>query len=575
MTQEPTSPGADEELAALLTRAREWVAGDPDPLTRAQLAAAAEAQDLEELRAALAAPLSFGTAGLRGLVGPGPARMNRATVIRVTHGLAAHLLRTVGDQRPVVVGFDARPDSARFARDTVGVLAAAGLPVAHFAQPVPTPLVAHVARVRGAAGAVVITASHNPPAYNGYKVYGPDAIQIVAPDDRSIAAATAAAPPAQDVGWFAPEDADGVEVLGEPEAGDYLDDVAAAVPRTQGGGPRIVYTPLHGVAGDLAIRALRAAGFHDLHEVASQAAPDGTFPTVAFPNPEEPGVLDEALGLAAEVDADLVLANDPDGDRLAVAVPDRNGYRTLTGNQIGVLLGDHLLRLTAAAHPVVASSVVSSPMFALVAAGHGARHETTLTGFKWICRAAAEIAEQEHGQVVFGYEEALGYAVGTVVRDKDGISAAVTAAELVRELAAAGHTLVDRLEELYQRHGLWVSLQRAVTLQDVGAPDLVDAALDAAIALVGARLGGRRVTGVEDHRQAGERPAWQGPAPLVELGFEHGGRVLVRPSGTEPKVKVYVDLPAARTGDLAEQEAQLLVETDQAARDLLAAIGLG
>ncbi len=574
MTQEPTSPGADEELAALLTRAREWVAGDPDPLTRAQLAAAAEAQDLEELRAALAAPLSFGTAGLRGLVGPGPARMNRATVIRVTHGLAAHLLRTVGDQRPVVVGFDARPDSARFARDTVGVLAAAGLPVAHFAQPVPTPLVAHVARVRGAAGAVVITASHNPPAYNGYKVYGPDAIQIVAPDDRSIAAATAAAPPAQDVGWFAPEDADGVEVLGEPEAGDYLDEVAAAVPRTTGRDPRIVYTPLHGVAGELALRALGAAGFDDVREVASQAAPDGTFPTLSFPNPEEPGVLDAALALAAEVDADLVLANDPDGDRLAVAVRDRDGHRTLTGNQIGVLLGDHLLRHTDAGRPVVASSVVSSPMFALVAADHGARHETTLTGFKWICRAVARIAEQEHGEVVFGYEEALGYAVGTVVRDKDGISAAVTAAELVRELAGAGRTLVDRMEELYQRHGLWVSHQRAVDLADTTSPDRVSEALEVASTLVGARLGGRRVTGIEDHRQAGERPAWRGPAPLVEVGLEDGGRALVRPSGTEPKVKVYVDLPSPRRGDLGEQETRLLVQSDQVAGDLLAAIRL-
>ena len=575
MTDDPASPGADEELATLLARARKWAEGDPDPVTRGQLAAAAEAQDLEELRAALAAPLAFGTAGLRGIVGPGPARMNRATVLRVTHGLAEHLLRTVGDQRPVVVGFDARPDSARFARDTVAVLAAAGLPVATFEQPVPTPLVAHVAAVRGAAGAVVITASHNPPAYNGYKVYGPDAIQIVSPDDRSIAAAAAAAPPARDVPWAAPEKSDEVEVLGEREAGDYLDDVAAAVPRTQGGGPRIVYTPLHGVAGDLAIRALRAAGFHDLHEVASQAAPDGTFPTVAFPNPEEPGVLDEALALAAEVGADLVLANDPDGDRLAVAVRDRDGYRTLTGNQIGVLLGDHLLRHTDAARPVVASSVVSSPMFALVAAGHGARHETTLTGFKWICRAAAVIAEQEHGQVVFGYEEALGYAVGTVVRDKDGISAAVTAAELTRELAGAGHTLMDRLEELYQRHGLWVSHQRAVTLRGLGTPDLVGEALDAAIALVGTRLGGHRVTGAEDHRQAGDRPAWRGPAPLVELAFEANGRVLVRPSGTEPKVKVYVDLPAARTGDLAEQQVRRLVEADRVANDLLAAIGLG
>ena len=574
MNLDPASPDAADELPALLARARAWVAGDPDPVTRGQLAAAIDAQDLGQLRAALAAPLAFGTAGLRGVVGPGPARMNRATVIRVTHGLAHHLLRTVGRDRPVIVGFDARPDSARFARDAVAVLAAAGLPVAFFEQPVPTPLVAHVARIRGAAGAVVITASHNPPADNGYKVYGPDAIQIVPPDDRAIADGAAAAPPAREVAWVAPEEADVVEVLGEREASAYLDEVVAAVPRTVGAEPRVVYTPLHGVAGDLAGRALAMAGFRDVHEVVSQAAPDGTFPTVEFPNPEEPGALDAALALAADVDADLVLANDPDGDRLAVAVREPGGYRTLTGNQLGVLLGDHLLRHTVAARPVVASSVVSSPMFALVAADHGARHETTLTGFKWICRGAAAIAEQEDGEVVFGYEEALGYAVGTVVRDKDGISAAVAAAELVRELAGSGRTLVDRLEELSQRHGLWVSHQRAVPLPDDLPPARVSEALEVANTLVGARLGGRRVSSVEDHRQARGRPAWQGPAQLVELGFEDGGRVLVRPSGTEPKVKVYVDLSAPRQGDLAEQEARLLVRSGQVAKELMAAVGL-
>lgn len=575
MTGGVDPPAESGALAALRARARTWIAGDPDPGTRRALSEAVEAGDAEELTHALAAPLRFGTAGLRGPVGPGPARMNRATVIRVSHGLAQHVRTTVGEDRPVVVGFDARPDSARFARDAVGVLCAAGLPVAAFDRPVPTPVVAHAARVAAAAAAVVVTASHNPPADNGYKVYGPDAIQIVPPDDRAIAQAAETAPAASEVPRADPGDAR-VRILGEPDLERYLADVLRVRPQMRGPAPRVVYTPLHGVAGELATRALAAAGYGDVHVVAAQQEPDGTFPTVASPNPEESGVLDRALTLAGDVDADLVLANDPDGDRLAVAVPDpRGGHRILTGNQIGVLLGDHLLRHTDAARPVVASSVVSSPMFAEVAAAHGARHEVTHTGFKWICRAAVTVARDESGEALFGYEEALGYAVGTAVLDKDGISAAVTMADLVCDLAGAGLGVLDRLDELYRHHGLWVSCQHGVALEAGDGPSRIAEALDAVSGVAGGRLGGRRVLRVEDHRRLEEGPAWRGPAELVEVALEGGGRALLRPSGTEAKVKVYVDLRTERSGSLAAQEARLLAQADRVAQDLVSLSSLG
>lgn len=591
------SAGADD-LAALRAAARRWADQDPDPATRRRLRTAVDEDDLAELRAAMGAPLVFGTAGLRGPVGPGPARMNLATVLRTTHGLAEHVRDTVGTARPVVVGFDARPDSPAFARAAGEVLLAAGLEVLAFAEPVPTPLVAHAARVRAAAAAVVVTASHNPREDNGYKVYDADAIQIVPPDDAAIAAAAAAAPPAAEVPRTPPDAApDRWTRLGEEDVVAYLADLGAARPESDGPPVRLVYTALHGVGAAVTRRALAEAGHRDVHEVASQVEPDGRFPTTARPNPEEPGTLDAARALAGEVGADLGLAQDPDADRLAVTVPAEDdedagvggvgvgprrasgGHRPLTGNQLGVLLGDHLLATGAHARPVVASSLVSTPMFAELARRRGARHESTLTGFKWLCRAQTSVAASEGGEPVLAFEEALGYAVGAVVHDKDGIGAAVAAADLARCLAARGATLADRLEELYQELGLWVSRQHGVRLTATPSPGEVDALLDrmAALAATGAGsapLGGLAVVGVSDQRRAPAIPAWRGPDALVGLDLEEGGRVLLRPSGTEPKVKVYVDLTAPRRGPLAEQEASLGAAADAVAEDLLVRLEL-
>jgi phosphomannomutase len=572
-----SDPAPDE----LLDRARAWAAADPDPVTRAALRAAVDARDIAELHVAMATPLAFGTAGLRGPVGPGPGRMNRATVIRTTRGLAEHVVtsrpRSAAEAPLVVVGFDARPDSATFAWDAVAVLAATGVAVRCFSEPVPTPLVAYAARMLSAAAAVVVTASHNPPADNGYKVFGRTASQIVAPEDEQIAARIAVVGPAADVPWEDPDTSPRVRPLGEETVLGYLAGVAATVPPSSAGaGPVIVHTPLHGVAGPLVQRALAQAGLRHVHPVPSQAEPDGTFPTVAFPNPEEPGALDEALAEAARRDADLVLANDPDGDRLAVAVAVPGGYRQLSGNEVGMLLGDHLLASTRAPRPLVVSSIVSSPMFASVASVHGARHETTLTGFKWICRAAMELEQREGFELVLGYEEALGYAVGGLVRDKDGISAAVAVADLARGLAERGSSLIERLGELFVAHGLWVSVQHGVVLPPDAVASRVARALDRLVQHPPTDLAGWPVAGVVDHRIGrDDQPDWLPPSVLVEVRLEGGGRALLRPSGTEPKCKVYVDLRADADSDQRAQGEALRQEARAVAHALVASAGLG
>ena len=564
--------------------ARDWIAGDPDPHTRAALQALVDAGDLDALAERVDGRLTFGTAGLRGIVGAGPTRMNRAVVISTTRGLADHLAATgVPDDVPVVVGYDGRTDSRRFAEDTIGVLVAAGRAVAAFDRPIPTPLVAYAARVLEAGAAVVVTASHNPPAYNGYKVYAGNAVQIIPPTDAAIADAIDAVGHAADVSRVPdPFAADGVTVLGDAMIARYLDEVTAARPapdrEAPASGLRIVYTPLHGVGRQVTVPALARAGHDDVHVVAEQADPDGAFPTVAFPNPEEPGALDLALDLAADLDADLVLANDPDADRLAVCVPDGAGWRALTGNQIGVLLGARILATApSGCRPLTVSSIVSSPMLADVARSHGARHEVTLTGFKWICNAALQVAADESLDFVFGYEEALGYTVGTTVRDKDGISAAVAFADLAAACRRRQETVLEHLASLYRRHGLWVSHQQSVTADEAtGMAGLTDA-----LARLGPdrhpdALAGLAVTGVTDYRVgAAQRPPWLPATDLVAVELD-GGRALVRPSGTEPKLKIYVDLRAtlAPDDDPTAREDALRARAARVAGDLAAFVGL-
>lgn len=557
--------------AALRDAATAWVEGDPDPATRAVLRTALDDGDVVALQAAMARPLTFGTAGLRGEVGPGPARMNRATVIRTTWALA-QWLDEHGHEGRVAVGYDARPDSARFAADVVGVLVAAGRDVLGWDDPTPTPLVAWAAREARAAAAVVVTASHNPPQDNGYKVYGPDAIQIVAPTDAQIAALISAAPPAAEVPRIEdPWDDDRVEDLGRFAHGRYLDQVMELVP--DDGARRadvgFVHTALHGVGGALVAAALERTGIRDaVAQVPEQHEPDGTFPTVSFPNPEEPGALDLAFALADERGVDLVLANDPDADRFACGVRDGGSWRRLSGNEVAVLLADDLLA-RAGERSVVATSIVTSPWVAAVAGHHGARHEYTLTGFKWIWHALRRL-QSDGWTPVLGAEEALGYSIGEVVRDKDGIAATVVFTDLVRRLAADGSSVLDRLAELRERDGAWVAAQVSVVRDGPDGPDEIARAMDRVRQTPPDVLAGVAVTAVTDLSVGeAERPTWLPDSDLVELALDRG-RALLRPSGTEPKIKAYVDLVAPDPDDPAAARAL----AEDVGRGLLAAAGL-
>jgi phosphomannomutase len=553
-----TRDGADGIRAA----ARAWLAGDPDPSTRAELLALLDADDMTELMSRFAAVVEFGTAGMRALLGAGPARMNRAVVIRACAGLASHWLARTPDAkaRGVVVACDARHMSRTFADDAAGVFAAGEWRVHRFAEPVPTPLLAFaVAHLRAAAG-VMITASHNPALYNGIKIYGASGAQVIPPEDADIARAIAEAPEAVGVPRDSMEEAQAKRLLVEvgPDVGDaYVEAVGALRLTPKPRAPlTIVYTPLHGVGLAWAARALAAAGFAAPVAVPEQAMPDPRFPTAPFPNPEERGTLDLALGLARKKAADLVVANDPDADRLAVAVPGGDGaFVPLTGNQIGVLLGHHLLTARPArGERAVISTIVSSPMLGVIARALGVHYEETLTGFKWIADRALALA-REGMRFVFGYEEALGYAVSDIVMDKDGISAAVVFADLAATCKSRGISVLAYLEELYRQFGLYASSQRTVSLAaESGAGHALMVKLRRAHP---AHLGGRAIRAWRDYAVAaapggGRLP----PSDVLAYELEGDTRVIVRPSGTEPKLKCYLDHrePLAQDEPLAAAE---------------------
>ena len=561
----------------LISKAQEWIAGDPDPATRAELQDLVDRGDLDEIADRMAGTLEFGTAGLRGKVEAGSNRMNRAVVIRATWGLARHVLETSGtDRGPVVVGRDARLSSPRLLEDTVGVLVAAGLAVTVIDGPAPTPVVAFLAKETGAVAAVIITASHNPPADNGYKAYASKAVQIVPPDDTSIAGWIDQAPAAVDVPLVEdPLSHPLATVVGSEVFDSYMSAVLEAVPaRESGGDLEIVYSAMHGVGGDTLTALFARAGFDRLVPVPDQFDPDGRFPTVAFPNPEEPGAMDLSNSLAAEIDADLVIANDPDADRLAVSLPIDGGWRQLSGNQIGVLLADFLLEYTDSTDPLVIQSIVSSPMLASVARAHGAKYDRTLTGFKWICNAALDRAEAGDGEFVFGYEEALGYSVGRTVRDKDGISAALAFSVMASQAQSAGGTVWDRLGALYARHGLWVSTQKSVVREGAAGAEEIAAAMVRLADHHPDSLAGIDVTAVNDYRTGAEtRPRWLGATALVEFVLGDSGRALIRPSGTEPKIKIYVDLRGDAGNDWMAAEEGLLETAAAVASDLAAFSG--
>lgn len=554
-------------MSDLVERARGLIAEDPDPETRAELEAlvARADQDDEAARKDLAdrfsGPLEFGTAGLRGRVEAGLARMNRLAVIKASWGFGTHLLADAAADartRGVVVGFDGRHSSRRFAEDTAAVLAGLGIPVRLFPDPVPTPLLAFSVPRLATAGGVMVTASHNPPWDNGYKVYLATGGQIVPPVDGAIARQIAAAPRCDRIARPAPADAATAGLRTLVDTRDtaleeaYLDGLAkASLHRGEHGPLRIAYTPMHGVGHRLAVRAFARAGFEGVAVESVQADPDGAFRTVSFPNPEEPGAMDRVLALAAETRAELVLANDPDADRLAAAVPDPSGrgYRMLSGNEIGVLLADDALEHaeTGGRPKLVVTTVVSSSLLSRMARDRGARYQETLTGFKWIADAALR-AERDGAAFLLGYEEALGYSVGPLVRDKDGIGAALRLAELARQLKSRGETLLGRIDQLLVTHGLSHQVQWSATLPGAAGRARIDAAMAALRQSPPQRIGAspvvRRLDGktgeevVRGERRASGLP----PSDLVAFQSEDGARLTVRPSGTEPKIKFYLEL---------------------------------
>ena len=549
--------------AELRTAVEAWLDDDPDERDRAELRALLNSGDGAELADRFAGRLTFGTAGLRGAVGAGPNRMNRAVVRAATAAVAGWLVDG-GGTMDVVVGCDARHRSDEFADEVARVLAGAGIRVHLLPRPGPTPLLAFAVRHLGTGAGIMITASHNPAADNGYKLYLSDGAQVVPPVDAEIESRIAALGPLADIP---------LARLDDPLVVRHDDDVATAYLDAVAGGPRaetarpgpgltIVYTPLHGVAGDLMLRAIQRAGFAAPHVVAAQGTPDPDFPTVAFPNPEEPGALDLALARARELGADLVLASDPDGDRLAVAVPavpaasaeaaeaaeagpDSGGWRQLTGDQLGALLGAFLLGDRAGPGAFAATTIVSSTLLSKIAAAASARYAETLTGFKWIARAADG---QPGARFAFGYEEALGYQVGQAVRDKDGIGAALAVLRLATTARASGGTLTTAYDDLEQAHGVHLTGQLAPRIDD---PAEVMRRIRAAPPT---DLGGAAVETVTDFAAADNGTSLP-PSDVLRFALADGSRVVIRPSGTEPKIKAYLEVTEPPGDDLSTARA--------------------
>ena len=582
-----TSSAAD---SSLLDEARTWASQDPDPATAAALhhliglVEDGDAVARQELEDSFRGTLQFGTAGLRAALGPGPNRMNRVVVRRAASGLAAFLVDAVGEASPgtrprAVVGYDARYNSDVFAAETAAIFTAAGIETFLMPAALPTPLLAYAVRALECDGGVMVTASHNPPQDNGYKVYlGRHAVaasgngaQIVAPYDAGIAARISAVDPLQPATLAS----EGWTVLDDSIAAEYQQAAAALALREHfpARDLRVVLTPMHGVGGETAQAVLHAAGFTEVTLVAEQAQPDPDFPTVSFPNPEEPGALDLALEAAARLDADIVIANDPDADRAAVAAkdPDSGAWRMLRGDEVGALLGAHVVaRLAAgttageadAASGVFANSIVSSRLLARIAAAAGYAHEETLTGFKWISRVPG---------LLYGYEEALGYCVAPdLVKDKDGITAAVLIAELAAAAKADGKTIFDTLDELYLQHGLHASDQLSIRVADLG---LLDAMMNRLRVSPPESFGSSAVEVFTDLAEGTDQLP---PTDGLLYVTRDLTRVIIRPSGTEPKLKCYLEVihHAASAAELPAARQAARASLDEVLRDVSEALGL-
>ncbi|PSV32135.1 phosphoglucomutase [Photobacterium sp. GB-27] len=528
-----------------------WLERDPDPKTRNELEQLIQDNNQAELTDRFNGRLAFGTAGLRGVVGAGPNRMNRLVIQETAAGLGQYLLRSVPEaaSKGVVIGYDGRPDSQQFAHDTASVLTAQGIKVYLTVKVAPTPVVAFGVKHLNTAAAVVVTASHNPPQYNGFKVYWENGAQIIPPQDAGIADEIDKATK-HELSYLPLEEAEDKGLL------VWLDeDYYQAYRQTMNTNPllinhtnpqsiNIAYTAMHGVGAEMAETLLADAGFDHVYSVAAQREPDGTFPTVKFPNPEETGAMDLVIAEAKNHDAVLACANDPDADRFAVAVRRDDGeYQMLTGDQVGTLFGYYLLSHAHANQNLVGNTIVSSSLLGKIATTLGARYYQTLTGFKWLTNVAMAQQTEEH-QFLFAYEEALGYTIGSKVWDKDGLSALVAFAQLTAELHAKEQTIWDQLEAIYREHGLYINAQRSIALDPTAAP-----IGDTLRHQPPTEIAGLPIVCTEDYKQS-LRTFSDGTVEGIELPvsdvliyhLQGGARVIVRPSGTEPKIKCYYEV---------------------------------
>ncbi|MEI8658063.1 phospho-sugar mutase [Vibrio sp. Hal054] len=564
----------------MMEKVTQWLSADPDPKTREELQYLIDHKEYEELEDRFKCRLEFGTAGLRGKVGCGPNRMNRLVIQQTALGLGEYLVKHVENakQRGVVIGYDGRTDSKSFAHDTAAVLSALGIKVYLTHKVAATPIAAFGVKHFNAAAAVVVTASHNPPEYNGFKVYWENGAQIIPPHDSGIAqeidiAATRVIP----LMPHSEAERQGLLVwLRE----DYYQTYRTAINsnpllshHTDPSSISIAYTAMHGVGANMAEDLLHDAGFKKVMSVKEQREPDGTFPTVNFPNPEEAGAMDMVIELADSISAELACANDPDADRFAVAVRKPDGsYQMLTGDQVGTLFGHYLLSKTDAKSQLVGNTIVSSSLLSKVAKTHGAKYYQTLTGFKWLTNIAMQEQSDEH-KFLFAYEEALGYTVGNTVWDKDGLSALVAFAQLAAELYSQGKTIWDQLEEIYREHGMYINAQRSIALDPDYPPvgELLRADPPKKIA-------GKKILVTEDLKHS-VRTDSNGKTQTINLPssdvliyhLEGGSRVIVRPSGTEPKLKCYYEVVGsfaknesfASAQERAEEQMSLLISEHQ------------
>jgi phosphomannomutase len=537
------------ELQTLLIQAQAWHDQDPDPVTRAELAELIQAKDEAALVSRFSSRLAFGTAGLRGELGAGPNRMNRVLVAQAAAGIGRYLL-TKESTPSVVIGFDGRVNSDVFAKDSAEVLAGMGIRVLLLDHMGPTPLVAFATRELGMSAGIMVTASHNPPQDNGYKVYlggSFNGSQIISPVDTDISKEIDIVASTETFASLNKSSA--FEVIGDEIREKYLQSVIEVAGTVVKNSLKVVYTPLHGVGWATVEPLFARAGSESLITVDQQIQPDGSFPTVAFPNPEEPGALDLAFAIATDYKADLIIANDPDADRVAIALPIDNGWQRLTGDQVGLILADEIAKT--ASSGTLACSIVSSSALAEVAKHYGLDFKQTLTGFKWISKVP---------NLIFGYEEALGYCIDPKhVADKDGISAALMLSNIARREALAGRTLWDLLAELGNRYGHFATGQISIRVSDLS---VISTAMSALRANPPKELAGKNLTFTDMAIGSEALPATNG----LMFVLSDNRRVIIRPSGTEPKLKCYLQA----VGESAVEAEQLLAELTESCRELLA-----